>query len=90
MIQNIIIPIPIRIGGGHASPGVVVGVLAGVFALGLVLYIAGFLYDGIKYGDWDFYPSDNMAKGIGAVTMVVVIAMAFIDIIASCVVSLLE
>jgi len=88
MIQNIIIPIPIRTGGGHASPEVVVGVLAGVFALGLVLYIAGFLYDGIKDGNWDLF--DNMAKMGGVVVMVTVAALAFIATIASCVVSLLE
>lgn len=83
MIANIVTPIPILMpihstSGGSGDSLLLISVAVGFFALGLLLFIGGYLYDGIKNKEWSLLSDDNMAKMCGAIIMGAVIALAFI------------
>lgn len=83
MIANIVTPMPILMPIRSTSSGsgdllILISVAVGLFVLGLFLFLAGYLYEGLKNKEWGLLNDDNMAKMCGATTMAVVIALAFI------------
>lgn len=83
MIANIVTPMPIFMpihstSSGSGDPLILISVTVGFFVLGLLLFLGGYFYDGIKNKEWSLLNDDNMAKMCGAIIMVVVTALAFI------------
>ena len=89
MIRTIFTPMPMPIAmpigecsKGIKDPYMIISIFAAFFILGMVLYIGGWLYEGIKNKDWGLYPEDNTAKLIGVITMAISAAIAFILAVA--------
>ena len=83
MIANIVTPMPILMpihstSGGSGDPLILISMGVGFFVLGLLLFIGGYLYDGIKNKERGLLNDENMAKMCGAIIMGVVIALALI------------
>lgn len=84
MIANIVTPIPILMpiystSGGSGDSLMLMSVAVGFFVLGLLLFLGGYLYEGLKNKEWGLLNDDNMAKMCGAIIMGgVVITLAFV------------
>lgn len=93
MIANIIMPMPMPIHTGASGNGDVMALVAAgisMFLLGLMLYIGGFLYDGLKHKSLDLLDCENMAKMLGVRIMGVVAGTTFIILVAIFIHTLLE
>lgn len=83
MIANIATRMPILMpihstSSGSGDPLTLISVAVGFFVLGLLLFLGGYLYEGLKDKEWGLLNDDNMAKMCGAIIMGVVIALAFV------------
>ncbi len=95
MIQNIIIPIPMPtpmpVSSSSFDGASFVAFFVAVFVLGLVSYLGGYLYAGIKNGDWSFFDISeyNLAKLLGSMLIGGTLVIVFVFLVAQLVKSIL-
>ena len=76
MIPTVIIPVP----AGGADNKTIEAVLIAFFIVGVLLWIAGYVYDGLKYKKWTYRNvGDNMGKFFGVLTMITIIVSVLLD-----------
>lgn len=75
MIDNIIY-IPMHsMHGSTADDKIVIAIGIAVAVLSFIVYIIGFLYDGIKNKHWNLFDISNLAKSIGGLFFYLVLVI---------------
>lgn len=88
MIPNIVIPMPIHVGGGNGDSKIAIAMLCAIFIIGLICYVIGYLIDGIKHNDWRLN-DDNMWKISGVLMLAPALLFGAIIVIGALIYSLL-
>ena len=73
---------PIHHAGGNAEYKMLIAIYIAVVVISLVVYLCGYLYEGIKHKDWSIRDDYNLAKMIGGEVLTLSLIVGLFALVA--------